>query len=51
MRKFIVIAAFGVSALLIVGLWASKRQSIAAGPDRNVPAATTGLGKNSLKNG
>jgi len=50
MRKFLVIAAFSVAALLMVGLWASNRQNIAAGPDRNVPGATTGLGKNSLKN-
>jgi FtsZ-interacting cell division protein ZipA len=50
MRKFIVIAAFGVAALLMVGLWASNRQNIAAGRDGSVPGATTGLGKDSLKN-
>jgi len=50
MRRVIVIAAFTLAALLMVGLWASNRQNIAAGRDRNVPGTTTGLGKNSLKN-
>jgi len=49
MKKLIVLAAFTLAAVLIVNVWAASRHlNISDSPDRNVPGATTGKGKNSL---
>jgi hypothetical protein len=49
MKKLGVIAAFALVALVMVSVWVGSRDlNIAASPDRNVPGATTGKGKNSL---
>jgi hypothetical protein len=47
MTKFVIIAAFAVAAVVMIFLWANTPQQT-AGPDRNVPGATTGQGRNSL---
>jgi len=48
MKKLTVIAAFALAALMTASVWVGSRdQNIASSPDRNVPGATTGKGKNS----
>ena len=49
MKKLTVIAAFALAALVIASVWVgSPDLNIANSPDRDVPGATTGKGKNSL---
>jgi hypothetical protein len=49
MKKLIIIAALALVALVIASVWFGSRDlNIANSPDRNVPGATTGKGKNSL---
>jgi hypothetical protein len=49
MKKLPVIAAFVLVALVMVSVWIGSRDlKVADSPDRNVPGATTGKGKNSL---
>jgi hypothetical protein len=48
MKKLIVIAAFALAALVMASVWVGSRDlHIANSPDRDVPGATTGKGKNS----
>jgi hypothetical protein len=49
MKKSTVIAVFALIALVMVSVWIGSRDlKVADSPDRNVPGATTGKGKNSL---
>jgi hypothetical protein len=49
MKKLGIIAAFALVALVMASLWIGRHPpNMAASPDRNVPGATTGKGKNSL---
>jgi hypothetical protein len=49
MKKLTVIAAFALAALVIASVWVGSHDlNIANSPDRDVPGATTGKGKNSL---
>jgi hypothetical protein len=50
MRKVIVISILSVLALAVLGFWFGNpnRSNLADAPDRNVPGATTGQGRNTL---
>jgi hypothetical protein len=47
-KQLIVVALFATIAVAMVMLWSATRDEQLVGPDRNVPGATTGEGKNSL---
>jgi hypothetical protein len=48
MNKLLIIAVFVLVAIVSVTLYLRSPKLVANGPDRNVPGATTGQGRNSL---